>query len=263
VADAVRHARRSAERSVELDALDPFANLTMGRCFWLEGDPDAGFAWLDRATAISPSYAQGIYARAWTHALSGRGTAGKADADLAMALSPLDPLHYAMAATRALSHIVCGETEDAAAWAERAARSPGAHVLVAVIAVAAHSLNRTPERAAAWAANVRERNPALTVADFFRSFPFADREVRQRIAKALAGLVANRVGPPPGRAGETDTKPRPSARRVRTRAVGSGRNRAVAVLHPVCHHVPSASEHRGTLRPLSLSTDRPRRSRDP
>jgi len=189
VPEAVILARRCAERSVALDELDPFANLTMGRCFWLEGDPDAGFAWLERSITISPSYAQGIYARAWTHALSGRGTAGKADADLAMALSPLDPLHYAMAATRALSHIVCGEDADAAAWAERAARAPGAHVLIAVIAVAAHALDGNHERAAAWAANVRERNPAITEADFFRSFPFADPQVRQRIAKALAAFL--------------------------------------------------------------------------
>src|SRR5690606_24300407 len=109
-ASAVREARRSAERSIELDPLDPFANLVMGRSLWLEGDLDGSSAWLERATTISPSYAQAIYARAWTHALSGRGPEGKADADVAMALSPLDPLHYAMVATRALGHVVCGET---------------------------------------------------------------------------------------------------------------------------------------------------------
>lgn len=186
--EEVRSARRFAERAVELDALDPFANLTMGRSFWLEGDLDMGLAWLERSTALSPSYAQGIYARAWTHALSGRGDAGKADADTAMALSPLDPLHYAMAATRALSHLVCGEDVEAATWADRAARSPGAHVLIAMIAVAAHLLSGDRERAAAWAANVRERNPAITTDDFFRSFPFSDTTARQRIAKALAAL---------------------------------------------------------------------------
>lgn len=181
-------ARRFAEHSVELDALDPFANLSMGRSFWLSGDLDASLAWLERATAISPNYAQGIYARAWTHALSGRGSDGRADADAAMALSPLDPLYYAMAATRALSHIVCGEEAEAATWAEKAARSPGAHVLIAVIAAAAHSLNGNRQRAAAWAANVHERNPNITEADFFRSFPFADATVRQRMAKSLAAF---------------------------------------------------------------------------
>lgn len=179
-------ARRAAERSVELDPLDPFANLTMGRSYWLAGDLDTSLGWLERATALSPSYAQGIYARAWTHALSGRGGDGKVDADTAMALSPLDPLHYAMTATRALSHIVCAEDAAAADWAERAARAPGAHVLIAVIAVAAHVLNGNRARAAAWAANVRQRTSAVTAASFFRSFPFADPRTRQRIAKALA-----------------------------------------------------------------------------
>jgi len=188
VAVAVRDARRAAERSVELDPLDPFATLTMGRSFWLEGELDAGLVWIERSVSMSPSYAQGIYARAWTHALAGRGTAGRADADTAMALSPLDPLHYAMTATRALSHIVSGQTHDAAVWAERAARSPGAHVLIAVIAAAAHSLKGDTKRAAAWAANVRERNPAITQNDFFASFPFADAAVRKRIAKALSAL---------------------------------------------------------------------------
>jgi TolB-like protein len=185
-AAAVVSARRSAERSLELDPLDPFANLTMGRSFWLEGDLDSSLGWLERATTMSPSYAQAIYARAWTHAMSGRGIAGKADADAAMALSPLDPMHYAMMATRAFGHIVCGETADAAAWAERAASAPGAHVLIAAIAVAAHQLNGDAARAAAWAANVRERGGALRQADFFRSFPVADPVARERIATALA-----------------------------------------------------------------------------
>jgi tetratricopeptide (TPR) repeat protein len=181
----IRAARRCAERSIELDPLDPFANLTLGRSLWLERDLDASQPWLERATAISPSYAQAIYARAWTHALSGRGGAGRSDADLAMSLSPLDPLHYAMAATRALSHVTCGERAEAAAWAETAARSPGAHVMIAVIAVAAHAMNGDRARAAHGAAVARERHPALDRADFFRSFPFADRDVEQRMAAAL------------------------------------------------------------------------------
>jgi TolB-like protein len=183
----VQSARRAAERSIDLDPLDPSANLAMGRSFWLEGDLETSLVWLERAITISPSYAQGIYARAWTHALAGRGGAGREDADMAMALSPLDPLHYAMAATRALSHIVCGEDAEAAGWAQKAARSPGAHVLIATIAVAAHALNGDRARAAAWAANVRSRG-GVNEQDFFRSFPFADRRARQRIAKALAAF---------------------------------------------------------------------------
>ncbi|HET6599968.1 MAG TPA: winged helix-turn-helix domain-containing protein, partial [Burkholderiaceae bacterium] len=120
-------ARQFAVRGLELDPIDPFVNFTMGRSFWLEGDLDSSLAWLERATAISPNYAQGIYARAWTETLAGRASEGRGHADLAMRLSPLDPLYYGMLGTRAFSHMVEGEDAEAAEWAERAARSPGAH----------------------------------------------------------------------------------------------------------------------------------------
>lgn len=182
--DAVA-ARRYAEQSIALDSLDPFANFTMGRVFWLEGNLDGSLSWLERATTLSPNYAQGVYARAWADTVSCRGEAGQANADLAMALSPLDPLHYAMMATRALSHLVRGEDSEAAHWAERAARAPGAHVLIAMIAVAAHALNGEGEKASAWTANVRARNPSVTQADFFRSFPFPEGATRRRMAEAF------------------------------------------------------------------------------
>lgn len=183
---AVLDARRHAERSIELDPLDPFANLVMGRSHWLEGDLDASTGWLERASRLSPSYAHAIYARAFTHAVSGRGAEGKGDADLAMALSPLDPLHYAMAATRALGHLACGEYAEAAAWSDSAAHEPGAHVVIAIIAVVAHEIGGDHARAASWAAIARRRAPGITHADFLRSLPFTDPDERARIVRALA-----------------------------------------------------------------------------
>ena len=165
--------------------MDPFVNFTMGRTFWLEGDLESSLAWLERATSISPNYAQGIYARAWTESLAGRGVEGRRHVDFAMRLSPIDPLYYAMLATRAFTHMVMGEYAEAAEWAERAARSPGAHVLIAMIAVAVHVLAGDEIRAASWAANVRSRNPALTRSDFFRSFPMKSEAARNGISNAL------------------------------------------------------------------------------
>jgi tetratricopeptide (TPR) repeat protein len=179
-------ARRFAERGLELDPIDPFVNFTMGRTFWLEGDLESSLAWLERATSISPNYAQGIYARGWTESLAGRGLDGRRHVDLAMRLSPLDPLYYAMLGTRAFTHMVMGEDAEAAVWAERAACSPGAHVLIALIAVAAHALGDNEIRAASWAANVRSRNSALTCSDFFRAFPMQSEATRARVSHALA-----------------------------------------------------------------------------
>jgi TolB-like protein len=188
VAGEIGLARSCAQRGLDLDPLDPFVNFTMGRSFWLEGDLERGLAWLERATSLSPNYAQGIYARAWTEALDGSALEGRGHADLAMRLSPLDPLYYGMLGTRAFTHMALGEDAEAAAWAERAARSPGAHVLIAMIAAAAHELNGDPARAGRWAANVRERSPRMGRQDFFRAFPMKPEPMRSRVAGALERL---------------------------------------------------------------------------
>jgi TolB-like protein len=186
VAGEAGEARRFATLALELDEMDPFVNFVMGRSYWLTGDLDGGLPWLERATALCPSYAQGIYARAWTETLAGRAEEGRGHVDLAMRLSPLDPLFYAMLGTRGFTHLLEGDDGQAAYWAERAARAPGAHVLIAMIASATNAIVGDEAASRAWAARVRERNPALTRADFFRSFPFRDARVRSRLDAALA-----------------------------------------------------------------------------
>jgi TolB-like protein/DNA-binding winged helix-turn-helix (wHTH) protein len=188
IAGETSRARRFAERGLELDPLDPFVNFTMGRTYWLEGDLDSSLSWLERSTTISPHYAQGIYARAWTEAMAARSQEGQLHVDLAMRLSPLDPLYYAMLGTRAFTHMAVGEDAEAADWAERAARSPGAHVLIAMIAAAAHALNGDAARAAFWAANARERNAVLSRDDFCRAFPMKSDAMRVRVLRALGQL---------------------------------------------------------------------------
>ena len=69
-----------------------------------------------------------------------------------------------------------------------APRSPGAHVLIAMIAVAAQALGGDEARAASWAANVRERSPAFGAGDFFRSLPMRPGPARARLEKAFARL---------------------------------------------------------------------------
>ena len=185
LASEVAATHRHAALAVELDPIDPFVNFTMGRSFWLDGALENSLSWLERATSINPNYAQGHYARGWAESLAGRGLEGRERVDLAMRLSPLDPLYYAMLGTRALTHIALGEDVEAALWAERAARAPGAHVLIAMIAAAAHALAGNTALAEAWAADVRTRNATLSREDFFRSFPMKTEAMRARVAAAL------------------------------------------------------------------------------
>jgi tetratricopeptide (TPR) repeat protein len=160
----------------------------MGRSYWLEGDLDRALTWLERSTSLSPNYAQGIYARAWTETMAGSADDGREHVDLAMRLSPLDPLYYAMLGARGLSHMAGGEDAEAVAWTERAARSPGAHVLIAMIAAAAQMLAGNKPLARAWAEDVRQRSPLLTRDDFFKAFPMRSKVMRSRISTALQAL---------------------------------------------------------------------------
>ena len=184
----IEQARRFAQDGVDIDPLDPFVNFTMGRSFWLEADLDRAAAWLERATSLSPNYAQGIYAHAWTETMSGHTHTARGEVDLAMRLSPLDPLYYAMLATRGFIQMADGEYQEAAEWADRAARSPGAHVLIAMIAAAAQAMAGDHARAETWAASVRARNPLLTSQDFFHSFPLQTKAMRSSVASALREL---------------------------------------------------------------------------
>jgi hypothetical protein len=90
-----------------------------------------------------------------------------------------------MFGVRAFSHIVLEEPAQAAKWAERAARSPGAHALIEMIAVVAHGLNGDETKAKTWANSARARAPTLTGAEFFRAFPFRDPLTQKRISKTL------------------------------------------------------------------------------
>lgn len=188
VAGEIALARGCAQRGLDIDPLDPFANFTMGRSFWLESDLDSAGSWLERATSLSPNYAQGLYAQAWTNTIAGTGPDSRERLDLAMRLSPLDPLYYAMLGARGFTHIAQEEYAEAIAWTEQAARSPGAHVYMAVLAAAAQSLAGNKNKAAAWAADVRKRGPSIRSADFFRGYPVRAERMRTRIANALQEL---------------------------------------------------------------------------
>lgn len=188
VAAETSRARRCAEHAFELDPLDPFVNLALGRSFWLEGDLESGLAWLERTTGLSPNYAQAVYSRAFVEALHGQAHGAKQHADLAMRLSPLDPLYYGMQGTHAFAHLALGEDREAAAWAARAARSPGAHELISMNAAVTALLAGDAPAAARWAADVRARNPALGRDDYFRAFPMRVDAARRRVEGALRRL---------------------------------------------------------------------------
>ena len=184
----LRAARAEAERSHQLDPLDPAANMAMGRLHLFDGRPEDGVMWLDRAVDLSPSFAKGHYSRAFLNVLSGRPDQTRSGIGIAMGLSPLDPMMAPMRMIRGLSYVVEG---DYAAAAENAIQSMGmarTHYLGLLGCVAFCHLAGRAEAAQYWAAVLRDLRPDASVGDFSRGIPFADPDLRQTVGAALRAM---------------------------------------------------------------------------
>lgn len=188
VAAASTAARRHAERGLELDALDPFVNFTMGRAHWLVNDAEGARPWLARAIDINPNYAQGLYASAFTSMLIGDSSRCEAEVQAALKLSPIDPLLYGMYGVRAQMLIQKGDHAAASEWGEKAASTPGAHHLIAMIAAVSCKLAGADARATRWADVARSKRANVTAQDYASAFPIRNTPVSATITDTLRKL---------------------------------------------------------------------------
>lgn len=185
---AIDDARRYAERSVELDPMDPFANFNVGRANWLKGDPAAGQAWLDRAINLSPSFAQGFYAHAWADIMSGENSTALENLEKSISLSPLDPFRYAMLSAKGIAHFHNDNMEEGAHWAEQGARTPGAHYLISAFAAAINHAAGNRERARYWTEETKARRSDASIEAFFNAFPVKNARKHKELYDALVDL---------------------------------------------------------------------------
>ncbi|WP_229819535.1 winged helix-turn-helix domain-containing tetratricopeptide repeat protein [Kordiimonas sediminis] len=181
-------ARTLAHQALDSDRLDPFAHFSVGRSCWLDGELQDAVQWFDSATALSPSFAQGRYNRGLVNVMAGKPVEADTDLAVALSLSPLDPLAYAMVSSRSLVQLQLNEYEQAAHFAEKAARMPGAHRHIELIAaLTAHLVGRSDD-AQRWISKARQSDPDLNAVTFFQAFPFAQTKSRELIERTLKDM---------------------------------------------------------------------------
>lgn len=177
--------RQLAERAFELDPLDPFCNMVMGRWHWMAGKPDDGLDWYDRAIQISPSYSKGHYTRGMIDAFAGRSERARTGVDTALRLSPLDPMMGPMLAVRAISYLVEGEYAAARDWVLKATRHASTHANLLCLAAATCELAGDHAQARQFAETLRGAVPDLTVTMYLQSVPMRSADVHARIREAM------------------------------------------------------------------------------
>src|SRR5690606_38678100 len=121
---------------------------------------------LERAVELSPNFASADYTLAFVHCQSGDPRAAISFADHTRQLSPIDPLLFAMLATRAMSLARLGEFQEAAEWAVKAAARPNAHQHIMAIAAFTLGLAGRDAEAEAYKTLIRERTPNYAMTDF-------------------------------------------------------------------------------------------------
>lgn len=169
-APSIELAYRTAAEGVMADELDPGAHWAMGRAMWLRDRPDEALGELHAAIDLSPNFALGHYTLGFVHAQSGDPTLALAEVDQAQALSPLDPMLFAMLASRALALVRLGRREEAADWGVRSAGRPNAHVHISAIAMVCLALAGRVGEARDFVAAIRRQQPNYGIADFVRAF---------------------------------------------------------------------------------------------
>jgi TolB-like protein len=181
-------ARTFAERALQNDPSDAFAHLNYGRSLWLQGQISQSISHLDTSILLSPSYSQAVYSKAWAEMTLCEPSSSDKNAGLALRLSPLDPLRYAMLGVKSVNALLRGDYESASSWGERAASSPGAHKHIALIAALGAQTAGQADKALLWVSRARSQDPDVDGAAFLRSFPFAPSTGRELIEATLRDL---------------------------------------------------------------------------
>lgn len=184
----VELAVQAAGQSLMTDDRDPAAHWAMGRALWLRGEEKEALLEIGTSVDLSPNFAMGHYTMGFVHAQSGDPQVALDSVAQSRALSPFDPLLFAMLATQALAHARLGNYEEAAVWALKAAARPNAHMHVVAIAAHCLALAGRVDDARAYTARIHNAWPGYGLDDFFTAFRFTSD------AQALFRTGARKIG---------------------------------------------------------------------
>jgi len=129
----------AGEQAVALDDMDGFTHFALGRVLGLAGHGDRAVAELEKCVALNPSLALGYHSLGQALNWYGRAAEALPKADMAMRLSPHDPMLWGMQVAKASC---CNNLEnyyEAEEWARKAVNArpdrfwPHIHLAVALV----------------------------------------------------------------------------------------------------------------------------------
>ncbi len=181
----------AGEQAVALDDKDGFSHFALGRVLTLTGQGDRAIAALEKSVALNPNLALGYHGLGLALGWYGRAADGLPKLDMAMRLSPHDPMLWGMQVVRAQCCNAIENYIEGAEWARKSLNERPEMIITHFhMAVALAGQGRLDEARLALAAARRVR-PDLSASVIRRLFPHYHLEYIDRFLD-----VVRKVGLP-------------------------------------------------------------------
>lgn len=179
-----------AQRSLEIDAEDPFGHFALGRAWQSRQNNELAMREYATSIKLNPSMARAYYARGLLHFLNDDLDDADEALDFSLRLSPYDPMAYAVVSTKALGAAIRGDYEQAAELAEHAAELPNGrnHRQVQFIATYCNGMAGHDEQARRRLKQLERVSPGFEVDDYLRVLPLENEKAVREMRKVLAVL---------------------------------------------------------------------------
>ena len=190
--DAAREcveARRLIKRAIELDRDDPTVLARVGQVTSeLMGEVEEGAALVSRAINLDPNLVIARYSRGGQRLLLGDVDAAIEQFDVAVRLSPLDPLLFFAQTGMAYAHFMAGRYDDGSSWARSAVLQRPNYLNAQVILAACLAMSGRVDEARVVCARLMQLNPALRISRIKTKFRRAEDIERLSQACRIAGI---------------------------------------------------------------------------
>lgn len=175
----------AAQRAVSLEPHDAYAHYAMSIAHLMDLRPDAAVEEAMRAVELAPNFALAQNALGWSRIFAGNPADAIGPVDLALRLSPRDPVRYFFQCASALAHFHLGARETSVQIARQAvaARPRYFSMLVLLAGLARCGLVSEAESLAERAKQIAPRNSSTY---WNVLFPYSSPEQRADIADALS-----------------------------------------------------------------------------
>jgi TolB-like protein/tetratricopeptide (TPR) repeat protein len=183
--NSLRRAFDYAQQALAIDPMDPMGHWALSRAHFLDHDLEAARESITFATDLNPSYATAQYFLGWVAMQLGDHETCLERIDLAVRLSPFDPLIYGMLGVSAMSLALMGRCEDAIERVDKVRDHPDMHYQAYAMGAIIFTMAGDHDSARSALQYVWSINPDYDIKEFFSVYAFQKDEDIRNISQAF------------------------------------------------------------------------------